>query len=72
MKWAWQHVKGEIHWYDVWFPSLITRPVGQPACEYDEDGSLEINADGMHLSILETGETKNNTLTLVDQRNTVG
>ncbi len=49
--WAWQHVKGDVDYYDIWFPAATAPgpPAGHVACTYDVDPGLTIEAQGMKL-----------------------
>lgn len=49
--WAWQHVRGDADTYDVRLRRVKARPAGQPACEYDQEGSVEVEAAGMQLDV---------------------
>lgn len=53
MRWAWQHVPGEIHYYDVLVPPAATRPNGQKPCVGGDipTDKLTISAYGMRLHI---------------------
>jgi Concanavalin A-like lectin/glucanases superfamily len=56
MPWAWQHVTGDIDYYDVRIPPAKERPPGQPVCEFeggtlDIDAYLEIQAQGMRVRV---------------------
>ncbi len=51
--WAWQHVKGDLDYYDVWIPPVKTQPpIHQPPCEYDRPGELRLTAYDMRLQVV--------------------
>ncbi len=51
--WAWQHVKGDLDYYDVWIPPVKTQPpIHQPPCEYDTPGELRLTAYSMRLQVV--------------------
>ncbi|NOZ06473.1 MAG: hypothetical protein GXP41_09025 [Chloroflexi bacterium] len=51
--WAWQHVKGDLDYYDVWIPPVKEQPpIHQPPCEYDTEGMLRLTAYGMRLQVV--------------------
>ncbi|HEV8579010.1 MAG TPA: hypothetical protein VGX68_07985 [Thermoanaerobaculia bacterium] len=56
MPWAWQHVTGDIDYYDIRLPLAKERPPGQLPCEFkgqplDLDAQLEIQVQGMRIRI---------------------
>ncbi|MEZ4868793.1 MAG: LamG domain-containing protein [Caldilineaceae bacterium] len=64
--WAWQHVANDVDDYDITIPPVITRPRGQPACEYDVQGGLLIQAQGARLRIPAKGLDANHALALTN------
>lgn len=64
--WAWQHVKGDVDYYDVWIPPVKARPRDYPACEFNIEGALMISAYGMNLTVPATGASDVDSLTLTN------
>lgn len=73
MDWAWQHMRGEAHWYEIVIPPVTSRPSDWPPCPYDVDGALVIACMSpagtnmhSHLHVLETGDEADDLLTLTN------
>jgi len=53
--WAWQHVAGDVDYYDIWIPPVAPRPSDKPLCEYEMPGGLSLEATSMALSVPSQG-----------------
>jgi hypothetical protein len=49
--WAWQHVTGDIDYYDVWIPPIQDPPPDYAPTDCDAQGRLRLYAHDMHLRV---------------------
>ncbi len=71
MDWAWQHTVGDLDHYDVFIPRAKVRPADQPACTWDQDPSLTVEAPGMRLVDVSSGIDFAGAITLTDPNGSV-